>query len=146
AIAFSVIFGQSTAAATLAIGLAVAPNFARLTYTLAASAWGRDYVSAARTLGIRRAVISLRHVLPNIRDPLVVNTTITAGVALVDFAALSFLGLGVQAPSYDWGRLLNEGLSSIFVTPAVALAPGLAIVFAGVSFTLTGESLSKALL
>ena len=59
----------------------------------------------------------LRHVLPNIAEPLVVNATIGAGGALLAFAGLSFLGLGVQPPAYDWGRLLGDGLTGIYVQP-----------------------------
>lgn len=145
AIAFSVILGQSGTAATLAIAIAMMPNYGRLTHNLAASVWGRDYVSAARVLGVPGWQIVLRHVLANVRDPLLVNAAITAGSALVSFAGLSFLGLGIQVPQYDWGRMLNEGVSRIFVTPAAALVPGIAIILAGLTFVLLGEMLGKAL-
>ncbi|GAB3062273.1 dipeptide/oligopeptide/nickel ABC transporter permease/ATP-binding protein [Sediminivirga luteola] len=145
AIAFSVILGQSGTAATLAIAIAMLPNYGRLTHNLAASVWGRDYISAARVLGVPTWQIVLRHVLPNVRDPLLVNAAITAGGALVSFAGLSFLGLGIQVPQYDWGRMLNEGVSRIFVTPAAALVPGIAIILAGLTFVLLGEILGKAL-
>ena len=145
AISLSVIFGQSGLAATLAIGLAIMPSYARLTHNLASSVWGRDFVSAARVLGIARAINLLRHVLPNIRDPLIVNASLTAGGTLVAFAGLSFLGLGVQVPDFDWGQLLNEGVTRIFVTPLPALAPGLAIVLSGLLFTLLGEVLAQAI-
>ncbi|GAA1328019.1 dipeptide/oligopeptide/nickel ABC transporter permease/ATP-binding protein [Leucobacter albus] len=145
AIAFSVILGQSGVAASLAIAIAMMPNYGRLTHNLAASVWGRDYVSAALVLGIPKRVIVFRHVLPNVRDPLIVNAAITAGGTLVSFAGLSFLGLGVQVPQYDWGRMLNEGVARIFVTPAAALVPGIAIILAGLTFVLLGEVLGKAL-
>lgn len=146
AISLSVILGQDALAATVAIAVAIAPGYARLTYTLGSSAWGRDYVSAARVLGVPAPVVVWRHVLPNIRDPLLVNATISAGTALVAFASLSFLGLGVQPPDYDWGRMLNEGLSRIFVAAPAALVPGVAIIAAGLVFALAGETLSRALL
>ncbi|MBP6684217.1 MAG: ABC transporter permease, partial [Leucobacter sp.] len=79
AIAFSVILGQSGFAASLAIAIAMMPNYARLVHNLAASVWGRDYVSAALVLGVPKRQIVLRHVLPNIRDPLLVNAALTAG-------------------------------------------------------------------
>lgn len=145
AIAFSVILGQSGLAAALAIAIAIMPNYGRLTHNLAASVWGRDYVSAALVLGIPKSKIVFRHVLPNVRDPLLVNATLTAGGTLVAFAGLSFLGLGIQVPEYDWGRMLNEGLTRIFVTPAAALVPGIAIILAGLTFVLIGEVLGKAL-
>ncbi len=145
AIAFSVILGQSGTAATLAIAIAMIPSYGRLTHNLAASVWGRDFVSAARVLGVPDWRTVLRHVLPNVRDPLLVNAAITAGTALLAFAGLSFLGLGIQVPEYDWGRMLNEGVTRIFVTPAAALVPGAAIILAGLTFVLLGEVLGQAL-
>ena len=71
------------------------------------------------------------------------NVTTAIGGALLAFSALSFLGLGVQPPFYDWGRMLNEGLSRIYVNPAGALAPGAAIVLAGLTFNLLGEGLAQ---
>jgi len=121
------------------------PNYGRLTHNLASSVWGRDYVSAARVLGVPTWRVVFRHVVPNVRDPLLVNASITAGGALLAFAGLSFLGLGIQVPQYDWGRMLNEGLTRIFVTPAAALVPGAAIILSGLSFVLFGELLGKAL-
>ena len=87
----------------------------------------------------------MRHVLPNVSEPLVVYATIGAGGALLSFAGLSFLGLGVQSPSYDWGRLLYDGIGAIYVNPAAALAPGLAVLVAGLAFNLFGESVAKGL-
>ncbi|RZT66459.1 ABC-type dipeptide/oligopeptide/nickel transport system ATPase component [Microcella alkaliphila] len=145
AIAFSVILGQSGTAATLAIAIAMVPSYGRLTHNLAASVWGRDFVSAARVLGVPEWRSVFRHVLPNVRDPLLVNAAITAGNALLAFAGLSFLGLGIQVPEYDWGRMLNEGMTRIFVTPAAALVPGAAIILAGLTFVLLGEVLGQAL-
>lgn len=139
ALFFAVIFGVGTTGAVLAIGFAMAPAFARLTQTLSASVAGRDYVDAARVAGVGRFRLLTRHILPNIGEPLVVNATIGAGQALLAFAGLSFLGIGVQAPSYDWGRLLGEGLSRIYLNPAAALGPGLAVVIAGLAFNLFGE-------
>ena len=145
ALFFAVIFGVGATGAVLAIGLAGAPTFARLTQTLVAGVAARDYVAAARTIGVGRVRILLRHVLPNIGEPLVVNATIGAGGALLAFAGLSFLGLGVQPPSYDWGRLLYDGIGAIYVNPAAALAPGIAVLVAGLAFNLFGESVAKGL-
>jgi len=145
AIFFAVIFGVGMTGAVLAIAFAGAPAFARLTHTLAAGVAERDFVAAARIAGVGRLRLLLRHVLPNIGEPLVVNATIGAGGALLSFAGLSFLGLGVQAPSYDWGRLLQDGLSGIYIHPEAALAPGVAIVVAGLAFNLFGEAVAKGI-
>jgi peptide/nickel transport system permease protein len=145
ALFFAVVFGVGATGAVFAIGLAGAPAMGRLTRTLVASVSSRDFVDAARVAGVGRVRILFRHVLPNISEPLVVNATIGAGGALLSFAGLSFLGLGVQQPSYDWGRLLFDGIGSIYVNPAAALAPGIAVVVAGLAFNLFGESVAKVL-
>ena len=145
ALFFAVIFGVGAQGAVLALALAVAPSFARLTQTLAASVGGREYVAAAKVIGIGRVRILLRHVLPNIGEPLVINATVGAGGILLAFASLSFLGLGVQPPDYDWGRLLNEGLNSIYVNPLAAIAPGIAVVLAGLALNLAGEATAQVI-
>jgi oligopeptide/dipeptide ABC transporter ATP-binding protein len=145
ALFFAVIFGVGAEGALLAIGLASAPAFARLVRTLTASVAGLDYIAAARIAGVSRIRLLTRHVLPNIGEPLIVNATIAAGDALLSFAGLSFLGLGVQAPSYDWGQLLSDGLQGIYTRPAAAVAPGVAVVLAGLAFNLFGEALAVGL-
>ncbi|TDV57420.1 dipeptide/oligopeptide/nickel ABC transporter permease/ATP-binding protein [Actinophytocola oryzae] len=143
ALFFAVIFGVGTVGAVLAIGLAIAPAFARLTQTLIAGVAGLDYVAAARIAGVGRFRVLFRHVLPNVAEPLVVSATVGAGNTLLAFAGLSFVGLGVQAPDYDWGRLLGEGLGGLYVHPEAALAPGIAVVLAGLAFNLFGEAIAK---
>jgi peptide/nickel transport system permease protein len=145
ALFFAVVFGVGATGAVLAVGLAGAPGFARLTQTLVAGVAARDFVAAAKVAGVSRSRILVRHVLPNIAEPLVVNMTIGAGTALLSFAGLSFLGLGVQSPSFDWGRLLYDGIGTIYVNAAAALAPGAAVLLAGLAFNLFGESVAKAL-
>ncbi|MFF3671198.1 dipeptide/oligopeptide/nickel ABC transporter permease/ATP-binding protein [Microtetraspora malaysiensis] len=145
ALVLAVIFGAGEMGAVLAVGLAGTPSVARLTRNLAVSVAGKDFVAAARLLGVGRLRMLVRHILPNIGEPLIVNATIGAGQVLLAFAGLSFLGLGVQPPSFDWGRLLNEGLNRLYVNPAVALAPGVAVVLAGLAFSLFGEAVAKTL-
>ncbi|HLV57390.1 MAG TPA: dipeptide/oligopeptide/nickel ABC transporter permease/ATP-binding protein [Natronosporangium sp.] len=144
ALFFAAVFGVGARGAVLAIGIAGAPAFARLVHTMSASVAGRDYVAAARVAGVGRTRLIARHVLPNIGEPLVVNATLAAGGGLLAFAGLSFLGLGVQPPAYDWGRLLGEGLGRIYLNPAAALAPGVAVVLASVAFQLGGEAVAQA--
>jgi peptide/nickel transport system permease protein len=145
ALFFAVIFGIGARGALLAVGFAFAPAFARLVRTLSASVAGLDYIAAARIAGVSRFRLLTRHVLPNIGETLIVNATMAAGDALLAFAGLSFLGLGVQPPSYDWGQLLNDGLQGIYTSPAAALAPGVAVVVAGLAFNLFGEALASGL-
>ncbi|WP_426565124.1 dipeptide/oligopeptide/nickel ABC transporter permease/ATP-binding protein [Angustibacter sp. McL0619] len=141
---FAVIFGVGARGAVLAVGLAVAPGFARLCQTLVAGVAEREYVAAARIAGVGGFRVLLWHVLPNVAEPLIVNATITAGGILLSFAGLSFLGLGVQSPSYDWGKLMQDGLSGIYVHPLAALAPGIMVILAGLAFNLTGEAIAGA--
>ncbi|MEW1718847.1 dipeptide/oligopeptide/nickel ABC transporter permease/ATP-binding protein [Streptomyces sp. NPDC093109] len=144
---FSVIWGAGATAAMLAVGFAGVPTFARLTYTLASSVSERDFVRAARIVGVGPAGIVGRHVLPNILPPLLVNAAALASGTLVSFAGLSFLGLGVQAPAFDWGSLLRQGVADIYVNPMAALGPGIAIVLTGFVLNsvglLAGEAASR---
>ncbi len=142
---FAVVFGVGAKGAVLALGFANAPYYARLTYTLAASMAGRDFVAAARVAGVGRVRRLLRHIVPNIGEQLVVNATIGAGGTLQAFAALSFLGLGIQPPSYDWGGLLNGGLDGIYLNPLGALGPAVTIVLVGLAFNLFGETVAQAI-
>lgn len=103
AIFAATVFGIGAHGAVLALGVAGAPVFARLTQTLAASIAGADYFSAARLLGIGRVRLVLRYVLPNIAEPLLLNATISVGTSLLALSGLSFLGLGVQPPTTTGG-------------------------------------------
>jgi oligopeptide/dipeptide ABC transporter ATP-binding protein len=143
AIFVAAIVGLGARGAVFGIACAVAPYFARLTQTLASSVVGADYVAAAKVLGVRRSRLLSRHILPNVAEPLLLTSTLAIGEALLSLAGLSFLGLGVQPPGYDWGRLLSEGLSRIYVTPIVAIGPAVAIILAALVFTLLGEMLAK---
>jgi peptide/nickel transport system ATP-binding protein/peptide/nickel transport system permease protein len=144
AIFVAAVIGVGARGAVAGIGIAVAPYFARLSQTLSSSVAGSDYLAAARMLGVRRDQLLRRHILPNVAEPLLITTTIAVGDALLALAGLSFLGLGVQPPQYDWGRMLSEGLSQIYVTPVVALGPAVAITLGALSFVLFGEVLAKA--
>ncbi|OXM43587.1 dipeptide/oligopeptide/nickel ABC transporter permease/ATP-binding protein [Amycolatopsis alba] len=140
----AIVFGAGTAGVLVAFAIASMPGFARLTQTLAASVADADYLAAARVLGVRRHRLLYRHVLPNIVEPLAITVTSSLAFALVAISGLSFLGLGVGSPSYDWGLLLGQGLDRIYLSPAAALGPGVAIVLAGLGFQLFGEALARA--
>ncbi|MEV0620154.1 dipeptide/oligopeptide/nickel ABC transporter permease/ATP-binding protein [Nonomuraea sp. NPDC050404] len=143
ALFFSVIWGASATGAMLAVGFAGVPSVARLTYTLASSVTGRDFVRAARIVGVGPAGVVVRHVIPNILPPLLVNSAAHASTALLSFTGLSFLGLGVQAPGFDWGRLLREGIARIYVNPMAALGAGLAIVVTGLVLNAIGSLMGE---
>ncbi|MFF3976386.1 dipeptide/oligopeptide/nickel ABC transporter permease/ATP-binding protein [Streptomyces sp. NPDC001828] len=140
----AVITGLGAQGAVLGIGVALAPTFARLTHTLTASIAGADYIAAARMLQVPRRRILVRHILPNIAEPLILNAAQSMGSALLGLSAMSFLGMGVQAPSYDWGRLLNEAFGHVYVTPSAVVAPATAVALAGLGFMLLGDTFAKA--
>jgi peptide/nickel transport system permease protein len=144
AIFVAAIIGVGAHGAVVGIAIAIAPYFARLSQTLSSSVAGSDYLAAARMIGVRRIRLLTRHVLPNIAEPLLITSTIAIGDALLSLAGLSFLGLGVQPPQYDWGRMLSEGLNRIYVNPEVALGPAVAITVGALTFALFGEVLAKA--
>lgn len=141
----AVVLGQGTTGAVVALGLAIVPDMARLCQTMSASVSGRDFISAAKILGVPRFVILIRHIIPSITDVVVVNATMIAAGCLTAMAGLSFLGLGLQPPAYDWGRLLAEGLSRLYISPAAALAPALAVTLAGIVLTMLGDTIGRAL-
>jgi oligopeptide/dipeptide ABC transporter ATP-binding protein len=137
------IVGLGAHGAVIGIAAAVAPYFARLSQTLTASVAGADYIAAARVLGIGRLRLTARHVLPNVAEPLLLTLMLTMGDALLALAGLSFLGVGVQQPSYDWGGMLTDNLNRIFVTPIVVVGPAVAIILAALGFNLLGEALAR---
>jgi ABC-type dipeptide/oligopeptide/nickel transport system permease subunit len=137
--------GPGALGAVLGIGIAISFGFARIVSTLALSVGGQDYIQAARVLGVRGPRLLVRYVLPNIADVLIVGTSVSLGNAIVAVAGLSFLGLGIQPPAFDWGRMLTEGVNSFYVTPAAAIGPAAFIAAAALSFGFSGEALAKAM-
>jgi peptide/nickel transport system permease protein len=105
----------------------------------------RDYVLAARMLGARDGRIMLQHLLPNALAPILVIATLRVGTAILTAASLSFLGLGAQPPSPEWGAMLSDGRGYLTVAPHVAAFPGLAILITVLSFNLLGDGLRDAL-
>jgi peptide/nickel transport system permease protein len=103
------------------------------------------YVEAGKALGYSSARIMFRHILPNVAPLLLVQVAIDFGYSILDLAALSFLGLGVQPPVSDWGAMLAESRDTLLIAPRLALAPGLAIMIVVVSFNLLGDALRERL-
>jgi oligopeptide/dipeptide ABC transporter ATP-binding protein len=145
AIFVTAIVGPGAHGAVIAIGIAFSPNFARLANTLAAAVAGRDYVAGARVIGIATPRLLSRYIVPNIADTLSISIFNAVGSSIIAVSSLSFLGLGVQAPQFDWGSMLTEGVHSLYVTPAAALAPAAVIALAGLSTGFLGEALARAM-
>lgn len=145
AIVITAFIGVGPVGAVVAIGVAYVPDFARLSSTLAMSVTSRDFVAAARVLGVPPHRRLLRYILPNIGDSMTVAVFTTAAGALIAISSLSFLGLGVQPPLFDWGRMLAEGIVNFYVTPIAALAPATMIALAGMALGFFGEALARAM-
>ncbi|MFD9108563.1 dipeptide/oligopeptide/nickel ABC transporter permease/ATP-binding protein [Streptomyces bottropensis] len=143
ALVIAAVLGPGTGSAIVAIAVAGVPGFARLTANLAATVADKDYVLTARLLGVPGPRILGRHVLPNIGGPLLVLLSSSFTLSLLDISSLSFVGLGVQSPQYDWGRLLNEALPSIFAQPSVVLAPSIMLIVTGVGAMLLGDGVAS---
>lgn len=145
AIAISGILGASLTHAMLAIGIVFVPTYARLARGAVLSVTSLDYIAAARTLGAGHLPIIVRHVLPNILAPLIVQTTLSLSGAILTEASLSFLGLGTQPPDPSWGTMLGAGRRYMETAPWVALAPGMAITLTVLGFNLLGDGVRDLL-
>ncbi len=133
--------GPGITNATLAIAISLIPFYARVTYGLAAAESARPYIEAARLAGIGHARLVRVHVMPNIAQSLIVMGTLGFSSAILSAAGLSFLGLGVQPPSPEWGAILSSGRNYITKAPWILLFPGLAIVVTVMALNLVGDSL-----
>lgn len=142
ALVIASILGSSAQSAVIAIGLAGIPSFARLMSNLTAGISTREYVATARFLGVGPLRIALRHVLPNMAEPLLVLSATVFALSLVELSALSFIGLGVQSPEFDFGRILNDSLTAMYVQPYQAVAASVLIVLTGLSAMLIGDALA----
>lgn len=145
ALAVTAIFRPSETSVVVAIGLAFTPQFARLTNTMAASVRGRDFVGVAQLLGLRPARVLRRHILPNLAGPLLVLASVGFASAIITLSGLSFIGLGVQEPSYDWGKLLSSGLQDLSVNPIEVVGPAVGILVTGLAAGLVGDGLNQYL-
>ena len=145
AIAMAAFLGPSLTNAMIAIGVSATPIFVRLTRGQVLSVKVEDYIEAARALGNPPLRIALRHVLPNITAPLMVQSTLAIASAVIAEASLSFLGLGQQPPAPSWGSMLNTAKNFVDNAPWMSIWPGLAIFMLVLSFNLLGDGLRDAL-
>jgi peptide/nickel transport system permease protein len=145
AIALAAFLGPSLQNAMIAIGLAAAPVFVRLTRGQVMAVKVEDYVEAARAVGNPPLRIAVRHILPNIMPALIVQATISIATAIIAEASLSFLGLGQQPPAPSWGSMLNTAQRFLTNAPWMAIWPGLAIFLVVLSFNILGDGLRDAL-
>jgi peptide/nickel transport system permease protein len=145
AIAMAAFLGPSLRNAMIAIGISATPIFIRLARGATMSTMVEDYVEAARAVGNPRWRIAVRHVLPNIVPPVLVQATLAIAMAIIAEASLSFLGLGQQPPAPSWGSMLNSAQRFLSQAPWMAIFPGLSIFVVVLAFNLLGDGLRDAL-
>ncbi|GAA2099834.1 ABC transporter permease subunit [Microlunatus panaciterrae] len=146
AVSVAAVMGRRPSAIMIAIAVAQVPIFARLLRGSMLSQRGQDYVLASSSLGLRRRTIVMSHVLPNSLGPVIVQATLTLATAIIEVAALSYLGLGAPDPTVaEWGRMLVKAQDRLQSDPHLTLLPGACIAVTALGFTLLGEALREAL-
>jgi peptide/nickel transport system permease protein len=145
AIALAAFLGPDLTNAMIAIGVSTAPRFMRVARAATLDAASNEYVEAARAIGNPAWRVAVRHVLPNIVPPILVQGTLSIAQAIIAEASLSFLGLGQQPPDPSWGSMLNSAQRFLTQAPWLAVFPGVAIFLCVLSFNLVGDGLRDAL-
>jgi len=145
AIALAAFLGPDLTNAMIAIGVSTAPRFMRVARAATMDAASNEYVEAARAVGNPAWRVAVRHILPNIVPPVLVQGTLAIAAAIIAEASLSFLGLGQQPPDPSWGSMLNAAQRFLSQAPWLAVFPGLAIFLCVLSFNLVGDGLRDAL-
>jgi peptide/nickel transport system permease protein len=145
AIAIVTMLGPGLINALLAIGIVSIPSYARVVRASVLSVREMDFVLATRALGGNTFEILFKRILPNALTPLIVQGTLGIATAILDAAALSFLGLGAQPPTPEWGSMLGAERNQVFTAPHLVFYPGLAIILTVLSFNLLGDGLRDAL-
>ena len=146
AVSVAAVMGRQPLAIMVAIAAAQVPIFARLLRGSMMAETRKDYVLASWSLGLRRRTITMGHVLPNSLGPVLVQATLTLATAIIEVAALSYLGLGEADPAVaEWGRMLVKAQDRLQTAPHLTLLPGVCIAITALGFTLLGEALREAL-
>lgn len=145
AIAMATVMGPGMMNVMLAISVVVTPFMARVTYVETLSIRGKEYIEAARAAGTPTWRLLLREVLPNVLPPLIVYSTTTVGGLIVLASGLSFLGVGIQPPTADWGIMTADGRTVLQEAPHVATIPGITIIIVALAFNVAGDGIRDAL-
>jgi peptide/nickel transport system permease protein/oligopeptide transport system permease protein len=145
AIAFMTVLGRGVEKAIIAIGIVSIPQYARIVRGSVLSVKENVYIMAARAIGNNDRRLIFVHILPNVLAPIIVRATIGVSVAILEAAALGFLGLGVQPPTAEWGTMLGSGRQTIFNAPHIVTFPGIAITLTVMAFNLLGDGLRDVL-
>jgi peptide/nickel transport system permease protein len=145
ALAVVSVLGKNLFNVIIAVSIFSIPTFARVVRGSTLAVRKLEYIDAMRSLGASDGRIIFGHILPNITSPIIVQATLRIAVAILTASGLSFLGLGAQPPTPEWGAMLNDGRNYIMDHPHVALFPGLSIVFVVIAFNLLGDGLRDVL-
>jgi len=145
AIVIVTVLGPGIENALLAIGIVSIPVYARVTRSAVLSTKQMEFVEASRSLGGNSMYILFGRIMPNSLTPLIVTATLGIGTAILDAAALSFLGLGAQPPTPEWGTMLSAERNQVFTAPHLVFYPGLAIMMTVLAFNLLGDGMRDAL-
>ncbi|MDI6104952.1 ABC transporter permease [Actinoplanes sp. NEAU-A12] len=146
AVSIAALLGASLTTVMIAVGMVSVPVFARLLRGAMIAQSGGDYVLAATSLGVKKSKIAFTHILPNSLAPVIVQATLTLATAIIEAAALSFLGLGNPDSSIpEWGVMLADAQQYLGARPGLAIYPALGIIITALGFTLLGEAMREAL-
>lgn len=145
AIAVAAVLGAGPGTAVVAIAVVYAPLFFRVVRGSVLEQTAQSYVEAAEALGLGRIAILVKHILPNVVSPIIVQTAVCLSYGILIESALSYLGIGVQPPMPSWGAILNEGKEFLALAPWVSLFPGAFIMLAVLAFNVVGDGLRDAL-
>jgi peptide/nickel transport system permease protein len=145
AVGIAALRGPGINSAVLAIAIVYTPIFARVMRGPVLAERAKEYVEAVRALGATRVAVALKHILPNVLSPFVVQGTVALSQAILIEASLSYLGLSAQPPTPSWGNMLNEGRTYLETAPWISVFPGLAIMLTVLAFNLLGDGLRDVL-
>ena len=137
--------GASTLTLMIAVGITSVPQFVRITRAAVLTVRGQDYVESAKAIGIPDWKIIMKHIVPNCLSPIIVQTTLRIGSAIITASSLSFLGMGVPSPAPEWGSMLSAGRNFLRGYSYMTFFPGLAIMITVLAFNLVGDGLRDAM-
>ena len=145
AIVMVAVMGTSTMSLILAVGITSVPKFARITRASVLTVRGQEFVESARAIGLTTPEIIFKHVVPNCLSPIIVQTTLQMGKAIITASSMSYLNLGVPAPMPEWGSLLSAGRNFIRDYGYLTIFPGLMIMVTVIAFNMVGDGLRDAM-
>lgn len=139
------IFGKGLFNVMLAVGISMIPSYARVTRGQVLTLKTSDYVTAGEISGASKLRNAVAHIVPNCLSPIIVLMTMNLGTAILNEAALSYLGMGINPPTASWGTMVSDGYNYLSMNPVIAIAPGVAIMIVVLCFNIVGDALRDAL-